>query len=190
MPPYVQTATMPSTNTVVGPDFGQMASQWMPSLMWNPLLAMAMATPQQTQPLTASGPTYIPLTSSKDKEKRPLSPSEGTPSSKKGRYFDAVDISSDGPDIGEDEELAEPFDPSSFYSNASKKPLPDTIEKYVDLHFRSCLSGSVRKAMGREIPLPNCHALGVFRQMTRSKTSWTRTFSRRQMIVTRGCNLQ
>ena len=38
---------------------------------------------------------------------------------KEGAMLDAVDISSDDSDIGEDEkELAEPFDPSSFYSNA------------------------------------------------------------------------
>ena len=93
------------------------------------MLAMAMAAPQQTQLSSASCPAYIPLSSSKDKGKRPLSPSEWMPSSKKGRYFDAVDISSDDSDVGEDEEeLAEPFDPSSFYNNASKKPLPDSIE--------------------------------------------------------------
>jgi hypothetical protein len=128
--------------------------------MWNPLLAMTMANPQQAQQPIASGPAYIPLSSCKGKGKRPPSPSRESPSAKKGRYFDAIDISSEDSDGSDDEEeLAELFDPSSFYNNTSKQPLPDSIEKYVDLHFRSCLSGSVRKAMGRETPLPNCHAL-------------------------------
>ena len=48
-----------------------------------------------------------------------MSLSEGMPSSKKGRYCDAEDISSGDPYMSEDEELAELFDPSSFY-NVSK----------------------------------------------------------------------
>lgn len=163
VPPDVQRATVPSTisNSFVGPNFGQIAPPWWsPNLMWNPLLAMTMANPQQAQQPIASYPAYIPLSSSKGKGKRPPSPSKETSSSKKGRYFDAIDISSDDSEGSDDEEeLAEPFDPSSFYNNTSKQPLPDSIEKYVDLHFRSCLSGSVRKAMGRETPLPNCQAL-------------------------------
>ena len=52
--------------------------------------------------------------------------------------------------------------PPSTVAICSKKPLPDTIENYVDLHFHFYLSGLIRKAMGREIPLPNCHALRCF----------------------------
>ena len=158
----VPMATVPSTisNSFVGPNYGHITSPWMSGLMWNPLLAMAMAAPQQTPPLVTPSPSYIPLTSSKGKGKRPPSPSAMLPPSKKGRYFETVEVSSDDPDCSEDEEeLAELFDPSSFYSNFSKQSLPETIEKYVDLHFRSCLSGSVRKAMGKEHPLPNCQAL-------------------------------
>ena len=101
--------------------------------MWNPMLAMTMANPQQAQQLIASYPAYFPLSSSKGKGKRPPSPSKETPFSKKGRHFDAIDISSDDSEGSDDEEeLAEPFDHSSF---SSKQPLPDSIEKYVDLHF-------------------------------------------------------
>ena len=50
--------------------------------------------------------------------------------------------------MSEDEELAELFDPSSFYNNVSKRPLPDNIEKYVDLHFRSCSVGVCQEGYG------------------------------------------
>ena len=152
VPPYVPMATVPSTisNSFVGPNFGQIASPWMCGLMWNPLLAMAVAAPQQAQsPLSTSCTTYTPSSSSKGKGKRPMSPSEGMPASKKGRYLEA-DVSSGDSDMSEDEEeLAEPFDPSSFYNNVSKQPLPDNTEKYIDLHFRSCLSGGSVSGVSR-----------------------------------------
>ena len=149
-------ATVPNTisNSIMGPNFGHISSPWM---VWNPLLAMIMATPQQAQaPLNT---VCAASSSSKGKGKRLITPSEEMPASKRGKYPEVEDISSADSDMSKDEEeLAEPFDPSSFY-NVPKRPLPDNIEKYADLHFCSCLSGSVRKAMGREIPLPNCHAL-------------------------------
>ena len=127
--------------------------------MWNPLLAMTMADPQQAQQPITSYPAYIPLSSSKGKGKRPPSPSKETSSSKKGRYFDAIDISSDDSEgFNDEEELDEPFDLSSFYNNTSRQPLPDSIVQYVHLHFRSCLSGS-GDGEGGETPLPNCQAL-------------------------------
>ena len=64
VPPNVQTATVPNTisNSFVGPNFGQIAPPWWsPSLMWNPLLAMAMANPQQDQQPIASCLAYIRL---------------------------------------------------------------------------------------------------------------------------------
>ena len=156
----VPMATVPSTvsNNFVGPNYGHITSPWMSGLMWNPLLAMAMASPQQTPQLAI--PPCTPSTSSKGKGKRPPSPGTQLPPSKRGRYYETVEVSSDESDCSEDEEeLAEPFDPSSFYTKVSKQPLPETISNYVALHFRSYLSGPVRKAMGKEQPLPSCQAL-------------------------------
>lgn len=49
-----------------------------------------------------------------------MTPSEEMPASKRGKYPEVEDISSADSDMSEDEEeLAEPFDPSSFY-NVSK----------------------------------------------------------------------
>ena len=68
-------------------------------------------------------------------------------------------VVSSGSDTDSDEDLAEPFDPHTFYSNSSKKKLPESLEKYVRTYFRSCLSNPVRKAMAKEKPLPNSVAL-------------------------------
>ena len=78
---------------------------------------------------------------------------------KKPRHYDTQVIGSDTDSDDEGEDLAEPFDPHRFYSNSSKKKLPDSLEKYVRMHFRSCLSNLVRKAMVKERPLPNSVAL-------------------------------
>ena len=63
-------------------------------------------------------------------------------------------------DEDEDQELqAEMFDPDSFYKHSTKLKLPQSIEHYINTHFHSCLSNSVRKAMAADNPLPNIPAL-------------------------------
>ena len=60
----------------------------------------------------------------------------------------------------EDKDLAEPFDPHTFYLSSSRNKLPESLEKYVYMDdFRYCLSNSVRKAMAKERPLLNNVAL-------------------------------
>ena len=75
--------------------------------------------------------------------------------SKRTRYYESED-SDDG---GMDEDLAEEFDPDSYYRTNKKSNLPEIIQKYVNTHFRTCLPKVVRKAMARENPLPDSPAL-------------------------------
>ena len=127
---------------------GPNPQQW----TWDPMLALQQST------TTSSGvPTYLPIAN-----KRVGQTDVTSGPSKKPRYFDAQVVVSSGSDTDsddEDEDLAEPFDPHTFYSNSSKKKLPESLEKYVRTHFRSCLSNPVRKAMAKEKPLPNSVAL-------------------------------
>ena len=79
------------------------------------------------------------------------------PGSKRRRR---MDTESDDKEEDEDQELqAEMFDPDSFYKHSKKLKLPQSIEHYVNTHFHSCLSNSVRKAMAADNPLPNIPAL-------------------------------
>lgn len=77
--------------------------------------------------------------------------------SKKPRYFDPEYIELESEEEEEEPTPAEPFDPDSFHERARK--LPESIEKYAQKHFRSCLKGSLRKAMSKENPLPDSKAL-------------------------------
>lgn len=72
-----------------------------------------------------------------------------------------TDLESDDDEELEEEQepQAELFDPDSFYRQSKKLKLSQTVENYVDTHFRSCLSNSVRRAMANENPLPNIPAL-------------------------------
>ena len=71
-----------------------------------------------------------------------------------------MDTESDDEEEDEDQELqAEMFDPDSFYKHSMKLKLPQSIEHYVNTHFHSCLSNSVRKTMAADNPLPNTPAL-------------------------------
>ena len=58
--------------------------------------------------------------------------------------------------------------PPLFTATSPSSPCPRPSK---NLHFRSCLSGSVRKVMGKEQPLPNCQALRCLQGMIRSKIS-------------------
>ena len=71
-----------------------------------------------------------------------------------------ADTESDDKEEDEDQELqAEMFDPNNFYKHSKKLKLPQSIEHYVNTHFHSCLSNSVRKAMAADNLLPNIPAL-------------------------------
>ena len=141
----------PSTQVYNGPaqgsGMGLTPQQW----TWDPLLALQSAS------ASSGTPNFVPLPSKR------MNQADNAPGpSKKPRYFDTqvvITSSSDTESDDEDEDLAEPFDPRTFYSNSSKKKLPESLEKYVQTHFRSCLSNPVRKAMAKERPLPNSVAL-------------------------------
>ena len=71
-----------------------------------------------------------------------------------------ADTESDDKEEDEDQELqAEMFDPNNFYKHSKKLKLPQSIKHYVNTHFYSCLSNSVRKAMAGDSPLQNIPAL-------------------------------
>ena len=55
--------------------------------------------------------------------------------------------------------MAEEFDPESYYHANRKLKLSESIQKYVDTHFHSCLSREVRRAMARDNPLPDTPSL-------------------------------
>ena len=143
--PLIQGARYPGPST-------QGSGQW----TWDPLLALQQAA--VTQDSCPQNPLFIP---SGKKRSVHYDSSQG-PSRKKPRYFDTqVVVSSDSESDSDDEgdNLAEPFDPHSFYTNPAKNKLPEPLEKYIQTHFRSCLSHPVRKAMAKENPLPSSVAL-------------------------------
>ena len=119
---------------------------------WDPMLAL-----QQSATASSGGQNTLSITNKR------VSQADVAPGlRKKPRYFNAqvvISSSSDTDSDDEDEDLAEPFDPHTFYLNSSRKKLPESLEKYVRTHFRSCLSNPVRKAMAKERPLPNSVAL-------------------------------
>ena len=55
--------------------------------------------------------------------------------------------------------LAEEFDPESYYHANQKLKLSESVQKYVDTHFLSCLSREVRRAIARDNPLPDIPSL-------------------------------
>ena len=57
----------------------------------------------------------------------------------------ASDQNSDSESEEDDEgDLAESFDPVSFYNRSSSTPLPEGMGSYVKSHFRKCLTSSIR----------------------------------------------
>ena len=68
----------------------------------------------------------------------------------------ASDQDSDSESEEDDEgDLAESFDPVSFYNRSSSSPLPEGMGSYVKSHFRKCLTSSIRKSMAKDDPLPD-----------------------------------
>ena len=125
--------------------------------MYNPLLALQQLNQVQQTKGDMSELTQQPEYVSFQKGKRPSSSKEGNSPSKKTRYFAEVSSSSENED--DEEELAESFDPASFYGKSSKSVLPAPIGDYVKTHFRSCLAPPLRKAMAKDDPLPNSQFL-------------------------------
>ena len=74
---------------------------------------------------------------------------------KRTRYYESEDSEEDEPD----KTLAEEFDPESYYHANRKLKLSESLQKYVDTHFRSCLSREVHRAMARDNPLPDTPSL-------------------------------
>ena len=85
--------------------------------------------------------------------KRPNGDDQRDHRAKRARYYDSDD--------SEDEEdnLAEEFDPESYYRTNKKLKLSDGIQKYMNTHFHTCLPKEVRNSMARENPLPDIPAL-------------------------------
>ena len=68
----------------------------------------------------------------------------------------ASDQNSESESEEDDEgDLAESFDPVSFYNKSSSTPLPEGMGSYVKSHFRKCLTSSIRKSMAKDDPLPD-----------------------------------
>ena len=125
--------------------------------MYNPLLALQQLNQAQQTKGDMSELTQQPEYVSFQKGKCPSSSKERNSPSKKTRYF--ADVSSSSENEDDEEELAESFDPASFYGKSSKSVLPAPIGDYVKTHFRSCLAPPLRKAMAKDDPLPNSRFL-------------------------------
>ena len=81
---------------------------------------------QQSVIASSGSPNFLPLPN-KQVAQADVAPGS---SKKKPRYFDAqvvISSSSDTDSDDEDEDLAEPFDPHTFYSNSSRKKLPESL---------------------------------------------------------------
>ena len=141
---------------------------WNPYL-WNPLVAMQQFPGGNTQVLSwppvqgdQALPNFLPLATSKG-EGRKRRKEEGTPQPKRPHYYEEVDptcINSDSDseeEFGED--LAEPFEPNSFYKKSPKVDVPEAIESYLLKCFQSNLEATARRSMAREDPLPDIPAL-------------------------------
>ena len=107
-----------------------------------------------------SAPVFVPL---RGKRPRDAPSRKGkNPAPKRRREF-SHETDSETPDSDSESEkegdLAETFDPLSFYNKSSRKPLPETLDSYVKSHFRNCLTGPVRKSMAKDDPLPDHDSL-------------------------------
>ena len=141
---------------------------WNPYL-WNPLVAMQQFPGGNTQVLSwppvqgdQALPNFLPLATSKGKgRKRRVE--EETPQPKRPRYYEEVDptcINSDSDSEDEfGEDLAEPFEPNSFYKKSPKVNVPEAIESCLLKYFQSNLEATARRSMARDDPLPDIPAL-------------------------------
>ena len=72
------------------------------------------------------------------------------------KYHCPIDMESDKEDEEDEQEVqAELLDLDVFYKHSKKLKLSQTIENYINIHFHSCLSNSVRRAMVTDNLLPN-----------------------------------
>ena len=155
------------------------ASQWnLPPWMmaWNPLMAMQQnMLPRPTQanqtPASKENPSPTLVGAKRD------NPSKGKGPSKKARFYEPGAIAT-GDEDSENEDLAEPFDPTAYYSRAAQ-PLPEAIDAYVVSHFQKCLPTPARKAMAREDPAPDCQA---FKCVEPDEISWAMTLPTRLIL--------
>ena len=140
---------------------------------WNPMWALQQQQQQQwhqsmcpepmNPPGTGAGsssspaPVYVPLRGKRPRDapsqkgKNPAPKRRREACSEVAQSLDDHSSSSESEDEGD---LAETFDPVSFYSK-SGSTLPETMESYVKSHFRSCLTSSIRKSMAKDDPLPD-----------------------------------
>ena len=141
---------------------------WNPYL-WNPLVAMQQFPGGNTQVLSwppvqadQALPNFLPLATSKGKGRK-WREEEGTPQPKCPRHYEEVDptcINSDSDseeEFGED--LAEPFEPNSFYKKSPKVHVPEAIESCLLKYFQSNLEATARRSMARNDPLPDIPVL-------------------------------
>ena len=134
-----------------------------PQTLQNPL--QSQEPPLTTQlhanaPSTSHPPEYLPLEERPilqvpDRLKRGNPDAQQDDRAKRARYYESEDSEEDEPDKA----LAEEFDPESYYHANRKLKLSESVQKYVDTHFRSCLSREVRRAMARDNPLPDTPSL-------------------------------
>ena len=61
---------------------------------------------------------------------------------KQTRYYGSADSEKDKPDKA----LAEEYEPKSYYHANQKLKFTESVQRYVDTHFHSCLSREVRRA--------------------------------------------
>ena len=107
-------------------------------------------------------PNFLPLATSKGKGRKRRGEEE-TPRPKRPRYYEEVDstcvISDSDSEEEFGEDLAEPFDPNSFYKKSPKVDVPEAIESSLQKYFQSNLETTARRSMAREDPLPDIPAL-------------------------------
>ena len=104
-------------------------------------------------------PNFLPFATSKGKGRK-RKEEKVTPQPKRHHYYEEVDptcINSDSDseeEFGED--LAEPFEPNSFYKKSPKVDMPEAIESCLLKYFQSNLEVT---SMARDDPLPDIPAL-------------------------------
>ena len=145
----------------------------------NPVLALAnWTTPSVvvTTTCNSSGagpsspaPSFLPLSEQNVFQPKRTAGEDLQNPAKRTRYFDP----DESEDSGEDDPLAEQFDPETFYRK-QRIDAPSHVEEYVDKHFHSCLRRDARKALARAHPLPDIPALQCLKMddVIRDFASW------------------
>lgn len=127
--------------------------QWQQQLCHPPFNTPSMGAGSSSDP----APVYIPLRGKRPRD-APSHKGKNPAPKKRREACSEVEYSVENPSTSSDSEddgdLAESFDPVSFYSK-SDNSLPEALESYVKSHFRSCLTGSIRKSMAKDDPLPD-----------------------------------